>query len=54
MNLVTSIQECLHQLKVDIPINAFVAMDYHLDWIFASIFLTTIEKNSMTNLFDKI
>ena len=49
----TSIQECLHQLKVDIPINAFVAMDYHLDWIFASIFLTTIEKNSMTNLLDK-
>lgn len=41
-----SIKQSLIQLKEDIPSNAFVAMDYHIDWIFASIFLTANKKNS--------
>lgn len=48
-----SIEVCLHQLKVPIPNNAFVAMDYHIDWIFASIFLTRAEKNSNIYPLDK-
>lgn len=27
------------KLELNIPSNAFVAMDYHIDWIFASLFL---------------
>lgn len=42
-----SIQKCLQKLKVNIPRNAFVAIDYHLDWIFASIFLTIKDNYSM-------
>lgn len=32
-------------IKVKIPSEYFAAMDYHLDWIYASLFLTQIDAN---------
>ncbi len=39
-------------IKVKIPSEYFAAMDYHLDWIYASLFLTQEhgEKNISTKL----
>lgn len=36
-------RELSSELELDIPGDAFVAMDYHLDWIFASAFLSAID-----------
>jgi hypothetical protein len=38
-NFVGKIQKSLPGLSQPIPADAFVAMDYHLDWIYASLFL---------------
>ena len=45
-----SLQECL---GLQVPEHAFAAMDYHLDWIYASLFLATTPEQPPYPLNDK-
>ncbi|MDP2365341.1 MAG: hypothetical protein Q8M94_16425 [Ignavibacteria bacterium] len=44
-----SLKTCLKQLPMEIPDNSFVAMDFHIDWIYGSLFL--IDNESSLNLY---
>lgn len=48
-----NIRKNLPQLRLNVPRNNFVAMDYHIDWIYASLFLTTNDNNSKVYALDK-
>ncbi|WP_340111012.1 hypothetical protein [Maribellus mangrovi] len=37
----SALQKTLTSMNQEIPSTAFVAMDYHLDWIYASLYLST-------------
>jgi hypothetical protein len=44
-----SLKTCLKQLPMEIPYDSFVAMDFHIDWIYGSVFL--IDNESSNNLY---
>jgi hypothetical protein len=39
---ISLLQESIKDLNQEIPSDAFVAMDYHIDWIYASLYLSSI------------
>uniref|UniRef100_UPI0032174419 hypothetical protein n=1 Tax=uncultured Draconibacterium sp. TaxID=1573823 RepID=UPI0032174419 len=47
---IVTLQNTVKNLKQEIPSNAYVAMDYHLDWIYASLYLST---NTIENVYER-
>ncbi len=49
-DFINKIQKAFVDLNQPIPSNAFVAMDYHLDWIYTALFLSANENKNVYDL----